>query len=213
MEDARMHHKDLLACMLDFKSAFNSVDHSRLFKTLQAHGVPEDAMAIIIDLHDGASTSILSKFGSTQPVSLRRGTIQGDSLSPLLFILFLGPLLRWLQVGDRGYRCASVQPPCCHYANCLAAADDLALLSEDVLQMQKQLCKVQAFADGTGMQLAPAKCEASAVLWGTHAAYPDVLPCNFSVIEPLLMQLRVGGSPLRCIDPTTSVRYLGPIKL
>ena len=57
-----------------------------------------------------------------------------------------------------------------HYANVLAAADDLALCTSSASHMQVQLDKVQAFADWCGMRLAPRKCETTAVLWGTHEA-------------------------------------------
>ena len=148
LKDAKLHNRDLHITLLDIKSAFNSVDHDCLFRILQALGIPQDVLDIIIDLHHGASTCISTNHGKTAPVSLRRGTIQGDSLSPLLFILFLEPLVRWLQVNDRGYRCMSASSTCPHYANVLAAADDLALMSGSSDQMQVQLNEVQALLTG-----------------------------------------------------------------
>ena len=194
LKDAKLHNRDLHITLLDIKSAFNSVDHDCLFRILQALGIPQDVLDIIIDLHHGASTCISTNHGKTAPVSLRRGTIQGDSLSPLLFILFLEPLVCWLQVNDRGQRCMSASSTCPHYTNALAAGDDLALMSGSSDQMQVQLNKVQAFADWCGMKLSPAKCEASAVLWGTHAANKAVLPTHWEHIQPMLEGLRVQGA-------------------
>jgi hypothetical protein len=42
--------------------------------------------------------------GNTAPLSNYRGTLQGDTLSPFLFTIFMEPLLRWLAVGIRGYK-------------------------------------------------------------------------------------------------------------
>ena len=113
LEDAKLHKRDLCVTLVDIKSAFNLVDHGFLFQTLTCLGIPADVMNIIKDLHSDASTSICTNSGSTQAVQLHRGTIQADSLSPLLFILFIEPLIRWLQVNDRGYRCIATLPPHC----------------------------------------------------------------------------------------------------
>ena len=92
-------------------------------------------------------------------------TIQGDSLSPLLFIIFMEPLLRVLNVNDRGYRCHSVRGQWPHYANSFAVADDLGLASSSKLCMQIQLDKVTHCAGWAGMVLAPGKCVATGALW------------------------------------------------
>ena len=209
LEDAKMHKRDLCISLLDIKKAFDTVDHPRLFQILEALGIPQDAVEVIKDLHMDAYTSISTNHGMTPAIPLKRGTVQGDSLSPLLFILFLEPLLRWLQLNDRGYRCGSTSQTSPQYANALAAADDLALLSGTVQQMQLQLDKVESFAHWSGMRLVPAKCETSAVLWGTHASCPHVHALDWQIIQPLLQHLHVHGSPLACIPPDKPFRYLG----
>jgi hypothetical protein len=62
-----------------------------------------DAIEVVKNLYSNAITSIHTPYGDTPPIKMERGTIQGDSLSPFLFILYLEPLLRWLRVGARGY--------------------------------------------------------------------------------------------------------------
>jgi hypothetical protein len=47
--------------------------------------------------------------GHTVPIQIHRGALQGDTLSPFLFTIFMESLLRWLAVGSRGYR-PSYQP-------------------------------------------------------------------------------------------------------
>ncbi len=42
--------------------------------------------------------------GNTDPLHIYRGTLQGDTLCPFLFTIFMEPLLRWLAIGSRGYR-------------------------------------------------------------------------------------------------------------
>ena len=42
--------------------------------------------------------------GKISPLSIYRGILQGDTLSPFLFTIFMEPLMRWLVVGSRGYK-------------------------------------------------------------------------------------------------------------
>jgi hypothetical protein len=69
-----------------------------------------------------------SYFGKIKPVHIQRGTIQGDTLSPYLFIIFLEPLLRWLERGNLGYKLKTSQ----YTLNSAAYADDLAIITSDI---------------------------------------------------------------------------------
>jgi hypothetical protein len=47
--------------------------------------------------------------GNTAPIHIHIGTLEGDTLSPFLFTIFMEPLVRWLDVRSMGYR-PSYQP-------------------------------------------------------------------------------------------------------
>ena len=66
-------------------------------------GFPTDAIDVVKDLYTGATTQVKWGTGFTSPIPVDRGSLQGDSLSPFLFLLYIDPLLRWLQVGGREY--------------------------------------------------------------------------------------------------------------
>jgi hypothetical protein len=55
-------------------------------------------------LYGVSTTDYITPYGFTPSIDINRGTVQGDTLSPFLFTLFLEPFLRWLTVGSRGYR-------------------------------------------------------------------------------------------------------------
>jgi hypothetical protein len=103
IEDAHTHNKDIVLCYLDFKGAFPSADHGQLVKTLEFLGLPEDFINIIKNLYNGATTEFVTPHGHTPPIGIRRGTLQGDPLSPLLFDLMIEPLIRWLNASHKGY--------------------------------------------------------------------------------------------------------------
>jgi len=65
---------------------------------------PSDAIEVVKNLYQNATTQVrLPQGGHTGQIPVERGTIQGDTLSPFLFLLYMEPFLRWLQVGGRGY--------------------------------------------------------------------------------------------------------------
>ena len=71
-------------------------------------------------------------FGKTLPIPIQRGTIQGDTLSPYLFLIFLEPLLRWLQQGNNGYTFGTSKIE----ISSAAYADDLAAIVNKLQSLQ-----------------------------------------------------------------------------
>ena len=102
--DAKICHQDLYLLYIDLSSTFNTIDHDKLLCIMHDLGPPPDAIEVVADLYTNAVTKINLSFAVTDPTELGRGTIRGDIPSPILFVTFIEPLLRWLQSGGRGYR-------------------------------------------------------------------------------------------------------------
>jgi hypothetical protein len=118
-------------------------------------GYPQDAINLIGNIYSKSSTKFSgTHFGQTKPVHIQRGTIQGDKLSPYLFIIFLEPLLRWLERGNLGYKLNTSQ----YTINSAAYADDLAILTNYIKSIQPQINKIDKFCQWTGMELGIPKC-------------------------------------------------------
>ena len=101
--------------------------------------------------------------GLSPPVKIERGVIQGDVISPVIFNLFLEPLLRWLACDGCGYT-----PSCLKEAlAALGYADDLALLNNTAAEAQRQLHKVERYAQWAGMDLNVKKCAHTALFHPT----------------------------------------------
>ena len=64
-------------------------------------GFPVDCIEAVKNVYQDAETTFLLPCGETGPVKIELGTIQGDSLSPLLVLIFIEPLVRWLHSGGR----------------------------------------------------------------------------------------------------------------
>jgi hypothetical protein len=118
-------------------------------------GYPQDAINLIGNIYSNSSTVFLgSHFGKTKPVHIQRGTIQGDTLSPYLFIISLEPLLRWLERGNLGYKLKTSQ----YMLNSTAYADDLTITTSNIKNIQPQINKIDKFCQWAGMELGISKC-------------------------------------------------------
>lgn len=88
-EDSHLHDSNLYLCYIDLKAAYPSVQISRLCEILHKMQLPEDIIAIIKDLYVHATTTLRLPTGMTDKLPIKCGLIQGDSLSPILFLLRL----------------------------------------------------------------------------------------------------------------------------
>jgi hypothetical protein len=155
LEDSRVTQQDIYLLYIDFKNAFGSIDHSRLLAIMADLEYPQDAINLTSNIYSNSSTSSFgTHFGKTKPVHIQRRTIQGDTLSPYLFIIFLEPLLRWLERGNLGYKLNTSQ----YTINTAAYADDLAIIKSDIKSIQPQLNKIDKFCQWTRMELGIPKC-------------------------------------------------------
>jgi hypothetical protein len=111
-------------------------------------------------LYSGATTEFITPHGHTSPVDIRRGTLQGDPLSPLLFDLMVEPLIRWLRASDKGYDIAS----CGLKLASKWYADDGTLITNSVEDMTSLLGIIQQFSAWSGIHLNANKCKITAYI-------------------------------------------------
>ncbi len=159
LEDAKLFKQDMYALMVDFTSAFNTTDHERMLWIMYDLGFPTDAIEVVKNLYQNATTQVrLPQGGHTDQIPVERGTIKGDTLSPFMFLLYMEPLLRWLQVGGRGYSHAclkdtSIENPARHNIpetdkiSNGSFADDLLCLTQRLLDLHIQADKLSNYAD------------------------------------------------------------------
>ncbi len=164
IEDSNQFEKPIHIMKLDFSKAFDSMERWALIKTLKNYKVPEKLINLIQVIHEDNTATLFTPLGKTQNnIKIERGIRQGDVLSPLLFILFLNPLLDKLQQSGLGYSFANNQNLVVPF---ICFADDLTLIANSAEDLQKMIAIVEEFCAETGMDLNKDKCEYTCKLFG-----------------------------------------------
>ena len=115
-------------------------------------GYPNDVVHIVGNIYSKSYIKFIgSHFDPTQPIPIQHGSIQGDTFSPYLFILFLEPLCRWLACDNQGYNFKTS-------ISSAAYGDDLVIISSDINYIQPQLQKIDKFYKWADMDLGINKC-------------------------------------------------------
>ena len=131
-----------------------------MVRVLEFRGLPSDFTRLVSNLYSGATTELIIPHGHTSPVGIRRGTLHGDPLSPLLFDLMVEPLIGWLTASGKRYDIAScgLKPASKWFA------DDGTILTISVENMISLLDIIQQFSKWSSIHLNAAKCKITAYI-------------------------------------------------
>ena len=90
---ARTKQRSLVITLLDLKNAFGEVHHNLIQTALDYHHISDHIKSLVKSLYTDFKTSILTNEFRTPFISVGRGVLQGDCLSPLLFNLCFNTFL------------------------------------------------------------------------------------------------------------------------
>ena len=77
---------------IDYKKAYDMVPHSWIIECLDLFGVAENSKSLLVNSMEKWKVMLCSGNSELGEVEIKRGIFQGNSLSPLVFVLALIPL-------------------------------------------------------------------------------------------------------------------------
>ena len=156
LEHCRKAKRNLSISWIDYRKAFDSVPHSWILKTMQIYKISPTLINFMKHSMSTWKTTMILNYSTgkieTNPIRIRNGIFQGDSLSPLLFCLALAPLSTLLNNTDMGYTVYEEK------LNHLFYMDDLKLYAKNDGQLEGLLNTVKMFSDDIKMQFGLDKC-------------------------------------------------------
>ena len=168
---------NLKTAWIDVKKAFDSVQHNYLLQCIEKLNFPPWIIKFLKSTIEQWSINIKLNNATILEKRIERGILQGDSLSPLLFVLCMNPLSRKLNI-----KYSKVPIPVHdgdHYvSNHLLFIDDLKLFAEREDILAKMMDETKRFFDIVGLEMNKTKsatnceaCEDKAVVMNAAEGY------------------------------------------
>ena len=146
LQDAHTFNKPLFVFLQDISKAFDSIDTRMLRLALDRIKVPKQFTDLVINLFTDRYNTVITSFGPTIPYKTAIGINQGDSLSPLLWVIYLDPLLCQLQKTARSPYLINNDPDVPSVStSTLAFMDDTTLISSSIEGLTSMLFTAQEF--------------------------------------------------------------------
>jgi len=186
----------LWVAAIDFKKAFDTIDHNRLWQALHHQHVPPQYIRLLKSLYANQTATVKTDKMSRQ-FHIQRGVKQGDPLSALLFNALLEDIFTTLKQrwSTRNYGIRLGHTNITSLTN-LRFADDVLLFATTLPQLTTMLNDLHQVAGKCGLELHPDK----------------------TVILSNLSQRRgrqagssadVGGRRVKVLNYSDSTKYLG----
>ena len=140
-------HK-LCTSWIDIQKAYDSVPHSYILQCLEKIRAPDNIIKFVERMLINQKTTLIMNRDEVGRVQINKGLLQGDSLSPLLFVIAMEPLSRCLNKNCVKVRAGQTDLETNH----LIFIDDIKLFANDKNTL-KELCdRTKEVLEGIGFQ-------------------------------------------------------------
>lgn len=186
IEQSTEWNSPLYVNFIDYEKAFDSIDRNTLWKLMQHYGIPQKFITLIQKIYEGSSCKVMHGGQLTNSFEVKTGVRQGCLLSPFLFLLGIDYIMKKTTEGRRN----GIQWTLWSQLDDLDFADDLALLSHKLSQMQEKTTCLAQVSTQIGLNI--------------HLGKTKVLRINAANDEAVML-----GE--KALEEVNSFTYLGSI--
>ena len=154
LRDCKKRHTNLAMAWVDYRKAYDMVPQSWIVECMEIFGIAENVKAFLTGSMSNWKTKLTSSGEYLGTVNVKRGIFQGDSLSPLLFVLCMIPLSLILRKASAGYEFKGKRAKINH----LLFMDDLKQFGKTQDQIDSLIKTVYLFSSDIGTVFGIAKC-------------------------------------------------------
>ena len=151
-------HRGYFAVLLDLRNAFGEIHHNLIRSSLRYHHVPEAFIRVFNSIYSDFEVTVSSRGQLTGTILVRRGVLQGDPCSPLLFNLCFNSLMRLLEspgYKQMGYFWGKQLNQQCSW---LQYADDALIIANSLQPTQGLVRLFEAWCDCAKKDIRLDKC-------------------------------------------------------
>ncbi len=192
---ARIKQRSLIITLLDFKNAFGEVHHNLIQSVLEYHHIPDHIKNIVESLYTDFKTSIITSEFHTPFMTVGRGVLQGDCLSPLLFNMCFNTFIQHIKADK--YRQFGFTFNFLNPIHWFQFADDAAVITGQESENQHLLNRFSIWCQWANMIIRVDKCSTFGI--------KKVLTKSTQFLPKLLIN--------NCLVPTVKIgesfKYLG----
>ena len=194
LEGVKSKNVPVVFTFIDFKKAFDSVHRGKMIKILRSYGIPDKIVNAIEASYASTRAKVYSPDSVTEEFDIVKGVLQGDTLSPYLFVIILDYALRKAIKGSEKELGFTIVPRRSRRVHLIVLtdlyfADDIALISDSVRQASELLQRVESEYSKVGLLINYNKTKVMA----------------FNTLDPIILKTADG----QILDVEKDFKYLG----
>ncbi|KAK3803056.1 hypothetical protein RRG08_027978 [Elysia crispata] len=146
IEKSNEYNLPLCVGFIDYEKAFDSVEHFAIFDALRKININETYVAILENIYQKATARVHIDNLESETFPINRGVRQGDPISPKMFTTAMEMIFRKAGL-EHGINVDG------ETLTNLRFADDVALVTEKIEDMEEQLNKLNTLSLETGLRM------------------------------------------------------------